>query len=114
MARELRSDVTFATPADADVAATLYERAFVDAFDSFLQYHGGLIHYTHQGYGAAQLPTLMAALEYAEAHCRPKDKKMAADAKLYLFFKHNEFTDADAARLRGAIPKASTKFQVVV
>jgi hypothetical protein len=122
---------------DVAAATSLYERAFVDAFDSFLQcaatrnrrsrrrgaacnnadvccrYHGGLIHYSYQSWGAAQLPTLVEALEYAEAHCRPKDKKGTASAKLYLMLKHNDFTEAEEATLRAAVPKGSTKFEVV-
>ena len=63
------------------------------------------------GWGTAQVPTLVAALEYAEAHCRPKDKEGKEDAKLTLWLDQgNKFTAAEKAQLRAAIPEGSTKF----
>ena len=65
------------------------------------------------------MPTLVAALEYAEAHCRPKDAEGKEDAKLRLHLGGgcgsgaNKFTDADKAQLRAAIPEGSTKFYPV-
>ena len=67
------------------------------------------------------MPTLVAALEYAEAHCRPKDEEgkefsefhvSIGASKVRLHFGDNEFTEAEKARLRAAIPEGSTKFEV--
>ena len=58
------------------------------------------------------MPTLVAAFEYAEAHCRPKDEEGKEDAKLTLCLHKNEFTAAEEAQLRAAIPEGSTKFIV--
>ena len=60
------------------------------------------------GWGTAQVPSLVAALEYAEAHCRPKDAEGKEDAKLTLNLRRNEFTAAEEAQLRAAIPQNST------
>ena len=111
MARELR-EKKFTNDADIDVVASLYEQGFVRAFDTFAQYSSYAISYSWLGWGTAQVPTLVAALEYAEAHCRPKDWEGKEDAKVDLWFHGNEFTDAEKARLRAAIPGGSTKFEV--
>ena len=126
MARELR-EKKFTNDADIDVVASLYEQGFVRAFDTFRQYsRNGDVNYTRLGWGTAQVPTLVAALEYAEAHCRPKDKEGKEDAKLSLVLVGNEFTAAEKAQLRAAVrcvctrglfcecPGSSTKFEVSV
>ena len=57
------------------------------------------------------MPTLVAALEYAEAHCRPKDTKGKRDAKLTLYIDRNKFAwPDDYAQLQAAIPANSIKF----
>ena len=110
MARELR-EKKFTNDVDIGVVASLYEQGFVRAFDTFKQQGGSVIDYRLLGWGTAQVPTLVAALEYAEAHCRPKDKEGEEDARVYLQFRDNEFTDAEQARLRAAIPQGATKFE---
>ena len=110
MARELR-EKKFTNDADIGVVASLYEQGFVRAFDTFRQYDSdSTISYQELGWGTAQVPTLVAALEYAEAHCRPKDAEGKEDAKLGLTLLYNEFTAAEEAQLRAAIPEGSTKF----
>ena len=107
MARELR-EKKFTNDADIGVVASLYEQGFVRAFDTYRQY-GGPIDYRDLGWGTAQVPSLVAAFEYAEAHCRPKDEEGKEDAKLTLVLCYNEFTAAEEAQLRAAVP-GSTKF----
>ena len=58
------------------------------------------------------MPGLVAAIQYAEAHCMPRDAEGKEDAKLTLDFGDNEFTDAEKAQLRAAVPEGSTKFEV--
>ena len=70
------------------------------------------IFYNSLGWGTKEVPTLVAALEYADKHCWPNSKTGQGSAKLILDFEYNEFTDAEKARLRAAIPKGSTKFEV--
>ena len=114
MAREL-CEKKFTNDADIDVVASLYEQGFVRAFDTFRQYERtGGINYTSLGWGTAQAPTLVAALEYAEAHCRPKDATGEGDAffPVSLDFSGNEFTAAAKARLRASIPEGSTRFKM--
>ena len=111
-AGELRDDVTFATRADVDTVVELYERSFVRAFDTYRQHTASAVLYDSLGWGTAEVPTLVAALEYAEAHCRPKDAEGKEDAKLTLSLRRNEFTAAEEAQLRAAIPGGSTKFEV--
>ena len=105
MATELRQGVAsgeigFTSGADADVVIELYAKGFVGAFDTYLQYGSisGII-YWNLGWGTKEVPTLVAALEYAEAHCRPKDEEGKEDAKVTLDFEHNEFTEAEKARM---------------
>ena len=75
----------------------------VGAFDTIHQYiadgHGvdGFIFYTRLGWGTKEVPTLVAALEYAEAHCRPKDEKGKKDAKVHLQLRGNKFTEERVA-----------------
>ena len=126
MARELREGVAsgeigFTSGADADVVIALYAKGFVGAFDTARQYgdSGGVICYSHLGWGTKEVPTLVAALEYAEAHCRPKDAEGKEDAKPWLVLVDNEFTAAEEAQLRAAIPdwppeKRSTKFYLLL
>ena len=112
MARELR-EKKFTNDADIGVVASLYEQGFVRAFDTYLQYSSGdnRTFYQNLGWGTAQVPTLVAALEYAEAHCRPKDEEGKEDAKLKLILDEgNKFPAAEKAQLRAAIPEGSTKF----
>ena len=114
MARELRKK-KFTNDADIDVVASLYEQGFVRAFDTYLRYASEpRINYNFLGWCTKQLPSLVAALKYAEAHCRPKDAEGMEDAKLVLDFCDNEFTVAEKAQLRAAIPEGSTKFEVDV
>ena len=109
MARELR-EKKFTNDADIGVVASLYEQGFVRAFDTLLQYSNlSSIYYSNLGWGTAQVPTLVAALEYAETHCRPKDR-WGRDAELTLCLTNNKFTAAEKAQLRAAIPEGSTKF----
>ena len=120
MATELREGVAsgaigFTLGADADVVIGLYEQTFVRAFDTYqLCASNDLIYYQNLRWGTAQVPTLVAALKYAEAHCRPKDVEGKEDAKLTLDFGGNRFTAAEQAQLRAAIPEGSTKFRVDV
>ena len=111
MGRELR-EKKFTNDADISVVASLYEQGFVRAFDTFRQYAShGAIFYQDLGWGTAQMPTLVAGLEYAEAHCRPKDAAGKEDAKLLtLYLRRNKFTAAEEAQLEAAIPEGSTKF----
>ena len=124
MARELR-EKKFTNDADIGVVASLYEQGFVRAFDTYRQYSSSNIVYQNLGRGTAQVPTLVAALEYAEAHCRPKDAEGKEDAKLELVLFRNKFTGeaewdesrecwqnwtGEKAQLRAAIPEGSTKF----
>jgi len=117
MATELHEGVTsgeigFTSGADADVVIDLYAKGFVAAFDTALQYGSDCIFYHNLGWGTAQVPTLVAALEYAEAHCRPKDEEGKEDTMVGLSFRDNWFTEAEKARLRAAIPEGSTKFEI--
>ena len=110
MARELR-EKKFTNEADVGMVASLYEEGFVNAFDTAKQQGGGTVFYAYLGWGTAQVPTLVAALKFAEAHCRPKDEE-GNDAKLTLALWDNKFTDKEKAQLRVAVPGCSTKFQV--
>ena len=119
MATELREGVAsgeigFTSGADADVVIELYAKGFIGAFDTYAQYDSGvpMIYYTYLGWGTEEVPTLVAALEYAEAHCRPKDEEGKEDEQVSLAFHDNEFTEAEKARLRAAVPEGSTKFEV--
>ena len=112
MARELR-EKKFTNDADIGVVASLYEQGFVRTFDTYRQYFSnGDINYNDLRWGTAQVPTLVAALEYAEAHCRPKDAEGKEDAKLWMWLNRNEFTAAEEAQLRAAVPEGSTKFEL--
>ena len=80
----------------------------------------GQIYWTKLGWGTAQVPSLVAALEYAEAHCQPKDQ-FGEDDMLTLNLTENKFTDAEKRQLRAAVPARpgwppgqSTKFKVDV
>ena len=121
MARELR-EKKFTNDADIGVVASLYEQGCVRAFDTYRQYCSAPIYYMNLGWGTAQVPTLVAALEYAEAHCRPKDaegKEVDEDGnpiKLTLSFGESmrTWTAAQRAQLQAAIPEGSTKFILCV
>jgi hypothetical protein len=109
MATELREGVAsgeigFTSGADADVVIELYAKGFVGAFDTFLQYTSNvpMIYYQRLRWGTKELPTLVAALEYAEAHCRPKDAK-GKDGMVCLDVSGNWFTEAEKAQLRVAV-----------
>eukprot|EP00966_Prymnesium_polylepis_P009769 225431-Prymnesium_polylepis.1 len=115
MARQLREGVAsgalgFTSGADADVVIGLYEQTFARAFNTYRQFRmDGCIDYRGLGWGTKEVPTLVAALKYAEAHCRPKDHKEGKnDAMLSVFLCSNKFTNAELARLQAAIPKRST------
>ena len=110
-------------PGFADVVIGLYEQGFVRAFETHRQYDRyGCIGYTNLGWGTAQVPTLVAAIKYVEAHCRPKDEEGKEDAQLELELGCNKFTAAEKAQLRAALrcvctvwrgckcPGRSTKF----
>ena len=112
MTRELR-EKKFTNDADLKQVASLYEQGFVRAFNTFMRQDAdGSVSYAGLGWGTAEMPTLVAALEYAEAHCRPTGKDGKEDVKLTLRLFHNKFTDAENARLRAAVPGCSTKFEV--
>ena len=113
MARELE-DKKFTNGSDADVGASLYKEGFVRAFDTLRQQGGFSVFYYELGWGTAEVPTLVAGIEYAEAHCRPKDKEGKEEVELWLNLTNNKFTDAEKARLRAAVPEGSTKFGVNV
>jgi hypothetical protein len=115
MARELR-EKKFTNGGDIDVVASLYEQGFVRAFDTYRQQFGSdRISYQRLGWGTAQVPTLVAALKYAEAHCQPKDAEGREGgqwnpAKLTLSLRDNKFTTHEKTQLCFAIPERSTKF----
>jgi hypothetical protein len=111
MAKELRKKA-FTDSADLAALASLYRDGFAHALDTYRAYdRDGSLSFMDLNWGTAQLPTLVAALEYAEAHCRPKDARGRTDV-LYLWFDRNLFTEAEKAQLRAVIPKGSTKFVV--
>lgn len=61
---------------DLDIVTRLYEQGFVAAFDTYLQCEPGgtAVNYKGLGWGTADVPTLVTALSFAEAQCRPRDK----------------------------------------
>jgi hypothetical protein len=118
MATELREGVSrgaigFSSGSDADVVISLYKQAFVRAFNDYRQCCRGGIHYNDLGWGTKQVPSLVAALEYAEVYCRPKDEAGEQDTTLTLYLDGNAFTNREEkARLRRVIPESSPKFNV--
>ena len=123
MERELLREKKFTNDADVDVVALLYKQGFIEAFNKFRQYESkGIVYYQNLGWGTAQVPTLVAAIGYAEVHSRPIDAEGKEDARLELNLAEstvmagagNEFTDADKVQLRAAVPEGSTKFTVLL
>ena len=69
------------------------------------------VFYKSSGWGTAEVPTLVAALKYAEAHCLPRDRSGFGD-RVDLDFRLNKFTDDEQDELRAAVPEDSTRFGV--
>jgi hypothetical protein len=112
MAKELRDDVTFTMRADVATVTELYAEGFVRAFDTHRKASADAVFYDSLGWGTAEVPTLVAAFAYAEAHCRPKDAEGEKDDRLVLYIVGNKFTERETARLRAAVPKGSKKFLI--
>ena len=130
LAAELRSGVLFFTSGmDPDVLSEVYARLFVDALDTFHQHLSTWPNISYRisaekrfsckgvdfrgvGWDAADVSTLVAALAYAEAHCRPRDEAGKEDARLTVELTSNRFSEHDKARLLAAVPGGSTKFDV--
>ena len=101
-----------------EVVIELYEQAFARAFDQYQQMYDsdGDISYQSMGWGTAQMPTLLAAFRHLEVRCRPKqinEEGVEEDAKLRLRFNDNKFSAKEKKQLQAAIPKSSTKFELL-
>ena len=100
MARDLHDQRFTDEEPDIGAITKLYKQGFLRAFDSYSQYATGLsnyrIDYTDLGWGKSHVKTLVTALEYVEAHCRPKDKCGREDVVLKLDLRWNKFSEAIA------------------
>lgn len=112
VAKELRDGLAsgalcFTSEADADVVPELYAKAFVRAFDTFRMYdnpEGPIIWFNDLGWTTADVPTIVAAIEYAGAHCRPRDAR-GRDVKLELHFFGPKFAAVEG-QLKAAVAEA--------
>ena len=104
--RELRQGVAdgsihFSYVSDMDGVINMYREGFVRAFETFnFGIRGGdckIVFYNNLGWGAAEVPTLVEAIKYADRHC---DKEKTG--KLHLNFRQNNFTAEEKAQLTGA------------
>ena len=126
---DVDGSLSFARASDVEVVIDLYERGFVRAFDTYRQFRAsGIVpmggcprrcftrgvrrEVDYLGWGPQEVPTIMAALAYAEAHCRPKDED-GRDAEVTLDFDAggNVFSYIEEVGLRAALPERSTKFE---
>ncbi|CAK0818075.1 unnamed protein product [Prorocentrum cordatum] len=113
MAKDL-SQLAFTNGADIEKVIDL-QAAFIRAFNEYRQNdQDGSISYQSLRWGGdeKQVSNLVAALQYAESECQPKDSKGVHDAELRLYFGNNNFSPAEEERVRQAIPFASAKFQL--
>ena len=104
--RQLRQGVAdgsihFSYVSDMDGVINMYREGFVRAFETFnFGIMGGnnkMVFYNELGWGAAEVPTLVEAIKYADRHC---DKEKTG--KLSLDFEYNNFTEEEKAQLKGA------------
>ena len=103
--RQLRQGVAdgsihFSYVSDMDGVINMYREGFVRAFETFNGIRGGgskTIFYNNLGWGAAEAPTLLEAIRYADRHC---DKEKTG--QLQLDFEYNKFTAKEKAELVGA------------
>ena len=104
--RELRQGVAdgsihFSYVSDMDGVINMYREGFVRAFETFnfgiRGANGSSLFYKELGWGAAEAPTLVEAIKYADRHC---DKEKTG--KLTLDFEHNDFTAEEQAELERA------------
>ena len=103
--RELRQGVAdgsihFSYVSDMDGVINMYREGFVRAFET---YNFGIrgddcntVANQYLGWGAAEVPTLVEAIKYADRHC---DKEKA---NLSLVFDDNNFDEEDKAKLIGS------------
>ena len=107
--RELRQGVAdgsihFSYVSDMDGVINMYREGFVRAFETYNGLRGGGINtvfYNNFGWGAAEVPTLVEAIKYADRHCDEEKTGW-----LYLNFFSNEFTAAEKAKLIGATDRS--------
>ena len=104
--RQLRQGVDdgsihFSYVSDMAGVINMYREGFVRAFATFNfgieGDDGSLVVYNRLGWGAAELPTLVEAIKYADRHCDKEKTGM-----LTLDFEHNNFTAEEKAQLEGA------------
>jgi hypothetical protein len=98
-------EISFAVPADAELAIQLYEGAFTRAFESFVAAHGegrksDMVFYKDLGWGDEDAPVLTEALEWVAAQC-----DFSSISRLSLNFRENEFTQEGKAMLEAAAKK---------
>jgi len=113
VARELREGVAsgavaFTAASDVELVIDLYARGFVRAFDTFKEVRGGRgsLFYERLGWGRAEVPILVEAIEYANKHC-----KLPEGGLDLWMFDGNKFDDEDKAKLRAAAPADRFKVQ---
>ena len=113
--RELRQGVAdgsihFSYVSDMDGVINMYREGFVRAFETFnfgiRGDNANSVRYNRLGWGAAEVPTLVEAIKYADLHCDAK-----ATGKLYLDVAENNFTEEDKAKLQGAVTTKG-KFEI--
>ena len=104
--RELRQGVAdgsihFSYVSDMDGVINMYREGFVRTFETFNYGIRGdnhnIVSYARLGWGAAEVPTLVEAIKYADAHCDAE-----VTGTLHLDLTNNNFTEEDKAKLKGA------------
>ena len=102
--RQLRQGVAdgsihFSYVSDMDGVINMYREGFVRAFETYnfgvRGVNANTLFYQSLGWGAAEVPTLVEAIKYADRHCDEK-------ADLTLWFNNNKFDEEDKAKLEGA------------
>ena len=103
--RQLRQGVAdgsihFSYVSDMDGVINMYREGFVRAFETYNGVRGGgskSVFYQKLGWGAAEVPTLVEAIKYADRHCDKEKTGM-----LTLNLRDNNFTEEEKAELTGA------------
>ena len=98
-ADEMRADVAgravaFTAGADMEFVIGQYTHGFEEAFNTFEEKGYGLLHWINLGWGDAQAPRLLAALEYVRDHYPEGAATMAIGV-----FDRNEFSEETKAKV---------------
>ena len=92
--------LAFTAGADEAFVIGKYRTGFLDAFTQHRtrQHRGGLMYFTHLGWGDAEAAVLVRAIAYAVRHCEFEE----GAAPIKLDFGNNEFGEEAKAAIRGA------------